>query len=398
MNKMKKKYLCIFFRCIPIRKNTVLFCSFNGQYNDNPKYISDKLHEMYPTIKVVWCKSSKSNEDFPKYAEIVEEDSVAFYKYVNSAQVIVDNQMGIRAVRVSKKFRIKKLLKILYSKKRKKQYNISTWHGTPLKNIGMDELSCQGKEEIFITNSDYIVAGCQHTKNALLTASRDVLSVKMYGTPRNDLLIEHNVNIEELKKKFNIPLNSKVVLYAPTFRNDINNSGVNQMHELQFDKILEQLNLKFSSEWCFVFRIHQAVLDKIDIGKIVNKYKKYKIVNGNLGDDMAEYLLCADVLITDYSGSMFDFALTKKPCFLYAPDRKHYEEQERGFYMDYEKLPFSYAYTSNELIEKIRKFDEVLYKQNVEKFLHDIGNIEDGHATERIVDDIRYFMETGVKR
>lgn len=398
MSKIKKRFICLFYSCIaPIEKNTVLFFSFHGQYNDNPKYISEKLHQKYPDIKIVWVKSSKSHENFPKYVETVEIDTWKYYKYVNCAQVVVDNYTGLRK-RIFYKKTIIRSIKNLFIKKRKRQYNISTWHGTPLKKIILDEPIYQKKSYKMVTNSDYIVAGCQYTKEALLSASKGALFVKMYGTPRNDLLIHNNIDITELKKKLNIPINSKVVLYAPTFRNDINNSGVNQMKELEFNKILEELSTRFFGEWCFVFRVHNMVLDKIDTEQIANKYMNYRIINGNLGDDMVEYLVCADLLITDYSGSMFDFALTGKPCFLYAPDREYYEKQERGFYMNYDELPFPKCYTSNELVEKIRNFDEVTYKGNIEKFLQDIGNIEDGYATERIVNDIQCFIETGVKR
>ena len=130
----------------------------------------------------------------------------------------------------------------------------------------------------------------------------------------------------------------------------------------------------------------------------MTRYESPQLINGNIGDDMAEYLACTDILITDYSSSMFDFALTGKPCFLFAPDREHYEKKERGFYLDYDSLPFPISYTNEELIKNIQKFDDAAYRERVLRFLEEIGNVEDGKASERIAQCIVHFIETGEKK
>ena len=105
---------------------------------------------------------------------------------------------------------------------------------------------------------------------------------------------------------------------------------------------------------------------------------------------MTEYLLCADVLITDFSSSFFDFALTKKPCFLFATDLKNYSENERGLYFSYLDLPFPTSQTPKELYYQIINFDENIYESNVCSFLKLLGNYEDGYASTKIVNDIMY--------
>ena len=276
----------------------------------------------------------------------------------------------------------------MFVKKRRKQLCVSTWHGTPLKRIGGDEIHSALKG--YKTCSDYIVAGCDLTKNALETAFFHAVPVKKYGTPRNDVFFQ-NANIDALKEKLQIPKNYKVILFAPTFRKDIENSGVAQIQSMDFEKLFEGLNARFGGEWCFVFRVHQLVLNKIDVAEISKKYGD-RVINGNLCDDMAEYLLCADGLITDYSGSLFDFALTKKPCYLYSLDRKHYEQEERGFYLSYNDLPFPKADSPEELYAAIQGFDEDFYKEGVGQFLKEIGDVEDGQASARIAEDIYKFM------
>lgn len=107
---------------------------------------------------------------------------------------------------------------------------------------------------------------------------------------------------------------------------------------------------------------------------------------------MAEYLQITDVLITDYSGSMYDFALTGRPCWLFALDRKHYESVERGFYMPISELPFQFLESTADLYDAIRNFDSTEYKKDIDRFLENIGNIEDGQASRRIVDDIIGYL------
>jgi CDP-glycerol glycerophosphotransferase len=134
------------------------------------------------------------------------------------------------------------------------------------------------------------------------------------------------------------------------------------------------------------------VLKKIDVKSIVETYGTSVIINGNLHDDMAEYLLCADALITDYSGAMFDYALTGRPCFLYVPDRENYEKRERGFYLDFDGLPFPKSNSFAEFLNHIQLFDQDAYRNNLQSFLKQIGNIEDGYASTRILKDILSFM------
>jgi CDP-glycerol glycerophosphotransferase len=284
---------------------------------------------------------------------------------------------------------LKAILKRAYAKKRRGQLCISTWHGTPLKRIALDEPNREGED--FCSNSDYIVAGCALTEHALKSGFRNVIPVKMYGTPRNDALFS-DCDTSALKKRLGLPEGKKCILFAPTFRNNVENSGVNQMSEFDFDALMKALQERFGSEWCFVFRVHNMVLKKIDVKSIVETYGTSVIINGNLHDDMAEYLLCADALITDYSGAMFDYALTGRPCFLYVPDRENYEKRERGFYLDFDGLPFPKSNSFAEFLNHIQLFDQDAYRNNLQSFLKQIGNIEDGYASTRILKDILSFM------
>lgn len=383
INSVKKKILFGIFRWFPIKSNTVVFKSFNGQYNDNPKYISEKLHEKCSNVEIVWVISDKSiGDDFPDYVKKVDIKSLKCDKICATAQVLVDNMSGMQGIRG------KKYIKLFdYFIKRRGQYNISTWHGTPLKKIGCDIKS--DEIELYQSSSRYITAGNKYSYD-IFKHSFNGIDIKLYGTARNDVFINNNIKINELKKKLELPIDKKVILFAPTFRDSVENSGIVQIKGFDINKIFAELKQKFGGEWIMVLRLHHTVLKKLK--NMSNELIDNNIIfDGNMHDDMAEYLLCSDVLLTDYSSCMFDFMYTKRPCFLYANDKEKYVNDERGTYMDIGDLPYDFAEDLDSLYENISNYNELESRIAIEKFLDKIGNVEDGYASERVVNDILSF-------
>lgn len=383
--KRFSQILNLYKRFLPIIDNTVLFTSFRGLYNDNPKYISEKLHEIAPNVNIVWACADLKNKSFPDYVKKVLYDSPKYYSYLNRSKVIVDNYVGIRSFgfKKSKGVFLEKLIK------RKDQLCVSTWHGTPLKRIGASIV--ENKPEAYVTSCDICVAGCEYTAKNLGNAYIIQDKIQTIGTPRNDILFRKDIDEVSLKRKLKLPVDKKIVLFAPTFRESVHKSGVMQFEMFDIKKILASLGEKFGGEFVFVFRVHHTVMEKIYNDDVIKDYEGL-VFNGNIGDDMAEYLSVTDVLITDYSGSLFDFALTGRPCFLFAPDREHYEKVERGFYMDYDSLPFCIAENNNDLICSIENFDDEEFSAKNDQFLKFIKNAEDGFASQRIAEKIVRFI------
>lgn len=379
------------FYFLKIKKNTVLFCSFFGQYNDNPKYISERLHELAPELKLVWVHSSKGRDSVPSYVEQVEYGSIKYLYYLYTSQVVVDNHTGLRSGGCHKNNVLMNLYFRIRSSKKRGQLTLSTWHGTPLKRIALDE---PGGESInFYYNCDLLLSGCSFTTRCLTTANRHLIHIAETGTPRNDILLDRNVDVDSLKRRLGLPLGKKIILYAPTFRNDLYLSGVRQITEdFDYSELLGALSNKFGGEWCFAYRVHNLVLQRIDVDKLGRK-QEVSIVNANQHDDMAEYLKCIDALITDYSASLFDIVLTEKPCFLYTPDYENYKYSERGFYLDFDSLPFSYAKTVSSLINNIFDFDKTKYDSKRKVFLEKIGNKEEGNASTKVAKRIINFID-----
>ena len=383
INSLKNVALELFFNHFPIKKNTVIFYSFNGQYNDNPKYISEKLHEIAPDVNIVWGMNKESLGDQPDYVKCIKINSLKFFYYSSTAAVYVDNYTGKHS------FRKNVPLKSWHLKlKRKKQLNVSTWHGTPLKKIHSDILATEIVPEGCFTTCDIFACGNEYFSEIVKRNLCDKINVSNVGTPRNDLLFNAKEDlIKEIKEKNGCSSDEKIVIYAPTFRDSIMDSGVTQLELLDVPKLLKAFSNKFGGKWKLVLRTHPGVFTKIK-QHYSHLFEKGDVIDGNRFSDMAEYLAISDALITDYSGSLFDFCLTGRPAFLFAHDRKNYSERERGLYMDVSELPFAFADGADELISNIESYSEVESKTKITDFLCKIGNYETGNASADICEKI----------
>ena len=384
----KNRILCALGNSIlPVRRGTILFESFAGQYSDSPKAISEYIHDKYPEIKLIWIKSEARKDSFPEYVEVIESKSKKYYEYEWRANVIIDNISSIRSEWIhTGDGLLKKIVIKYFTRKRKNQLSISTWHGVPLKRIGMDNISFE-KDCYLSTNCNYVLAGNMHSKKCLESSLGNAIPVVASGIPRNDALIRSKADCIAIKRKLGIPENKNVILYAPTFRQNVFSSGVDQMKSIDFPSLLSSLKKRFGGEWCFVFRTHMNVTKEIKNSGIIDSLGDY-IIDGNTHDDMLDYLKCADVLLTDYSSCMFDYIFTERPCFLYTPDLFDYEKKERGFYIDFSKLPFDSSGSLQGLYDNIEKFDYDKYRERCESFLAFLENVDDGKATERIAEEI----------
>ena len=401
MNSIKILLGLILYKITPISKDRFVFTSFNGHYSDNTKSISDKLHELHPEAKIVWLLLPQIDE-VPDYIERVRYDSLLSYWERGRAAVQIDNVYGFRAnflFDTSLKTRLRIwLFETLGNKKR--QPIIATMHGTAFKKIGRAQI---GNNVLgFSCPNTFLIVGDKYTEESLEYITFGQCSMGTLGWPRNDLLF--NCDVKKLKKNLEIPDNKKVILFAPTFRNDgndtdeknINRSGLDQLNQIDFDCLFEELSRKFDGEWIMVCRFHYHVANEVDWEQLEKKYPG-KFLNGNKSDDMAEYLASSDILLTDTSSSMFDYANTGRPCFLFFPDYKNYRDKERGFYYDIETLPFPLATSFEELLNCIRSFKVDEYQIAVKELLKKIGSLDDGHASERFVNYLWEIKANGFK-
>ena len=233
---------------------------------------------------------------------------------------------------------------------------------------------------------DVLLSGC-HTFSKILKGcfwfNGPILS---FGNPRQDILFHNNEVLKiRIKKSLQIDENEHVLLYAPTFRK--NNSF--DCYHLDFSHLSKVLNIKFGGKWKILLRLHPNIshLSSLLSNELTG------VIDVSLYDDIHELFLITDVVISDYSSLVFDFSLTKRPCFLYTPDLYDYSHNDRHFYFKIDDLPFPYAESQKELFNLIYSFSDSKYREEIDAFLHSIGSFDDGYSCEHIAQYI--FKEIG---
>ncbi len=371
-----KKYVLIIVRFIMYCCSMVIrlfskidshkvFCIANeGKiYGCSPKYISEYILSNSSEYQVYWIfdKHTDVSEVDPRI-HIVKPFSLKYLWTINTAGFVFNN------------FRSR--FYNLSWKKRNAQKYIMTWHGPmPLKKIEKDVTAGDRNTYIEIIDKDNkccdLMLSCSKFTTELIRRAMDYKGeVLEEGVPRNDILFKTKTFSklkEKVFSKYNISNNEKVVLYAPTFRT---NHGTDK-YNIDWSIVSPALNKFFySDKFVILYRLHPDLLIKFDFGEECNG----RIINVSDYLDIQELLCVADLFITDYSSTMFEFALLKKPCILFASD---YETYDRQFYFDIQKLPFPLATNSESLAVNIMEFDKILYNNKVNLFMSkEIGFFE----------------------
>ena len=148
----------VMFKLIPTTRKCIYFNSFNGQYSDSPRKLSEAIHTVLPVADIVWEITEKSQEPLPTYITTVKPQSLSSLYYRSRSKVVVDNYMGW-----SYGYTFHNRLKyfILANQKKHNQFNICTWHGTPLKKIGLDQPENDGKDMTFYSTADLLTANSE---------------------------------------------------------------------------------------------------------------------------------------------------------------------------------------------------------------------------------------------
>lgn len=280
-----------------------------------------------------------------------------------------------------------------YVPKRKEQLFINTWHGGgAYKRVGIADLSSQNKVENYITKicgkqTDIFISSSRKFTE-VMSASKLIPKERFLecGMPRNDSLVKGIKFCDaeaDIRKRYHIMKGEKMVLYAPTFRGKEQSAECNW--DIDIEACVNAFEKRFGGSWCFLVRKHHFV----KAGKMKD------CIDVSDYPDMQSLLQVVDVLITDYSSSMWDFSLTRKPGFLYTPDIDTYSK-ERSFYTDPKIWSYPVAESNDKLVEMIEAFDYEENESRIKKNWKVFGNCETGNATEIIVGKIREWIEEGV--
>ena len=205
------------------------------------------------------------------------------------------------------------------------------------------------------------------------------------GYPRNDILHLPEEKKEQkaagIKAALGIPNEKKVILYAPTWRDDEFYDKGKYRFTLQLD--LQKMQETLGDEYVVVLRTHYFIVNVLDL----SAYEGF-VYNASTYNDIAHLYLIADVMITDYSSVFFDDANLKRPILFFMYDIEKYRDALRGFYFDIEKeLPGPILKTSDEVIASIQDLSrmEEQYKSKYEMFYDKYCGWENGTSAKQVV-------------
>ena len=203
------------------------------------------------------------------------------------------------------------------------------------------------------------------------------------GTPRMDVII--NQNNKDIKQNvydyFDLDKQTKILLYAPTWRKDRKDNS----YGLDYLQVYETVKNKFGGDWVILVRLHPNVYTTPDLSYSFTK-------NATQYPDMQDLLYTCDVLISDYSSCIWDYSFTYRPCFLFCQDIQKYG-QDRDFDISINQWHFPLSTNMDELVDIISNFDEFAFKKDMELHHNEMGNLEDGHATQRVCSLIAELCE-----
>ena len=364
----------------PMNRRKIYFTSFHGaRFSCNTKYLYLYIKETFPEkFLYVWEFIDHGKNVMAKADRTVRPSSLkAVIEAMTSAVIITNNDFS------------------WWIPLRKNQILLQTWHGGgAYKKVGRDEKwgdVFQQEQSLMADRIGFYVSSCRKFTE-VQSESKGVPQGKFIttGMPRNAVFFDP-ARCETLSRNARTALfvqqSAKIILYAPTFRGTPvwKNDDTRDYGKIDFLKAKQVCNEKFGGEFVVLYRAHH-----VD-SNLKNSLPDF-VIDATKYEDMQELLCAADVLVTDYSSSMWDFALTGKPCFLYAPDIDKYIA-ERGFYTAPATWPFPLARNEDALHENISRFDGEKYAAAVRKHLEDLGSYENKDACRKVCEAIGIFND-----
>jgi CDP-glycerol glycerophosphotransferase len=356
-------------------KDLVVFDCYEGlQYSCSPRAIYEELQRRGSGLECVWV-TKDGQFAVPGNARTVLVGSREHYRALAQARFVVGNYGQFP-----------------WFVKREGQVYLQTWHGTPLKKLAYDlrDMPYRRTEtldwmEREVPRWDVLLSPNPFTTPIMRRAFRYDGEILETGYPRNDLLksVGRDRIGASVRERLGVPAGKKVVLYAPTWRDDYHIAHGKRGFSLQFD--LAKAREALGEDHVVLVRTHYLISDRTwsQMDDFVIDVSSYP--------DIADLYLATDVLVTDYSSAMFDFAGTGKPMVFFTYDLERYRDHVRGFYFDFAaEAPGPLLETSEEVIEALREIDSVRerYAGAYAAFAAKFCPYDDGGASRRVIEQV----------
>lgn len=373
-------------KAIQTDAKVILFSAFDGRnYSDSPKAIYEYMltDSRFEDYTFVWAFRS------PKKFTFVLDNPNTYIVTVNTTSY---EQTCAKAKYWFFNYRI---ADHIFPKP--DQVYVQLWHGTPLKRLGYDiaisdnamnsKAEIREKYRVDAQKFKYILAPSAFAAEKFISAWNlkavgKADTVLEAGYPRNDFLINHTpADTAQIKRALRLPEHKKVILYAPTWRDNQHDANVGYVYKTEVD--FDKLKTALGEEYIILFRAHYLVANHFD-------FKKYAgfVYDASGVSDINRLYVVSDMLITDYSSVFFDYANLKRPMIFYMYDLESYAGEIRGFYIDIAELPGPIVQTQDKLTEAIlhAKQNQPAFAEKYRRFNQKFNYLDDGHASARVVE------------
>lgn len=393
-------------RIFPVDNNLVSVCTFEGKggFGCNPKYVVQELHKRHPQYKFIWMLNDEAREKkFPDYIKKVNNSMLLTRAYwLSRSKVWIDNYR-----------------KPYGTVKRKNQLYINVNHyNVGIKATGLlrgDKFS----EIAYLVSKndsdmiDELVIDSYWSESCFNKALIYDGRMLKIGSPRCDVLYgQRKIKKEKFKRAYNLPENSKIAMFAPTFREKSDNglrSVYSSVWTIDFKRLISCLEQRTGNEWYICIRVHPQLAGEFK--GYQNSNIENRIIDLSTNDDMYEILAAMDIYITDYSSAVFEAGYAGIPAFIYADDIDKYkytrelmwdfDTKNTKHILNNKKLtpklelvfPFSVSQNNDELEKNITQFDLDEYLKQISEFKHKIGLIFDGKASSRLCEYISNVID-----
>ncbi|MCH5266462.1 MAG: CDP-glycerol glycerophosphotransferase family protein [Lachnospiraceae bacterium] len=384
MSFFKNKLRYSFYRHITgVSDNMILFEAFGGvRYADSVRAIYEELisDERYRSFYFVWAFQHPEDYQFllsNHHTILVRKGTPDYLRYYASSRYWINNVTVADYLRPSKS-----------------QIYIETWHGTPLKRLGCDiKADCDPRQSLSHMHRRYRAKGkkvswfpspssyyTEKISSAFGLGPEKQASFVTTGYPRNDQLFHvTEEQISALREKYQIPPGKKVILYTPTWRDShVDEAGHFTLPSgVDFPALMSRLG----EDFILLFRAHHQIREPKDFSGCE------RIMDVSHVEEVNDLYLISDMMVTDYSSTMFDYANLRRPMIFHMFDRDNYSEAIRGFYLSPEELPGPITTTTEELAQAVLKLDaSFIYDERYQQFNEKFNAYEDGHAARRVID------------
>ena len=325
---------------IPVDEKAILFSGHTRKYNDSPRAIYEYMIKdpRFSEYTFYWALDNPNEIDIPGKCIKIIPDTPTYFK------TALKCKYWITCVNIERSLKFK----------RKENIYLNTWHGIPIKTVGN---LASGRKDYDFSYIDYFCISGDYDNNVYKKAFN--ISEKQYiktGLPRNDILYHTNEEEKlEIKNKLGLPKDKKVILYAPTWR-DSKDGGNSYEIKPPIDFSLWEKDL--SEDYVLLLRTHPYTTKLLDVefNDFIRDYISYPNIN--------DLLKITDILISDYSATIFDFSILERPIICFAYDIKDYNDQ-RGLLMNlYEELPSEIYEKQEDVLSHIKTLD---YRKESEK-------------------------------